>query len=125
MLLDGKPHRVRMGDMVTVRDSFLVKSVPGFRVTAIGALKEANTDAADARNNFHGKKKHQADITIVHKDFMPRFSLDKNGTTYRVELYKDNAFAGMVLVRFDKEGVLVNDAVPLTAISGPENAFGF
>jgi hypothetical protein len=128
MLLDGKPYRVRMGDMVTVRDSFLVKSMPGFRVTAIGALKEkeAETDKNFSSAQPHGKKKHQADLTIVHKDFMPRFSLDKNGTTYRVEVYKDNAFAGMILVRFDKEGFFVNDAVPLTAISEePESAFGF
>jgi len=130
MLLDGKPHRVRMGDLVTVRDSFLVKSMPGFRVTAIGALKEAEANAAGAHKDFSPpqqpvKKKQQAGLTIAHKDFMPRFSLDKNGTTYRVEVYKGAAFAGMVLVRFDKEGAFVNDAVPLTAISGPESAFGF
>jgi len=120
MLLDGKPYRVSMGDMVTVRDSFLVKDMPGFRVTAIGALREATPSS-----QTHGQKKHQADLTIVHKDFMPRFSLDKNGTTYRVEVYKDNAFAGMVLVRFDKDNVFVNDAVPLTATAEPEKAFGF
>jgi hypothetical protein len=131
MLLDGEPYRVRIGDMVTVRDSFLVKSMPGFRVTAIGALREAETNVGSARKDSSFsqptvRKKQQAGLTIVHKDFMPRFSLDKNGTTYRVEVYKDNAFAGMILVRFDKEGFFVNDAVPLTAISEePESAFGF
>jgi len=119
MLLDGKPFRVSIGDIVSVRDSFLVKDIPGFRVTAIGAPREADTSPRP-----HGRKKHQADLTITHKDFMPRFSLDKDGTTYRVEVYKDDAFAGMVLVRFDKEGIFANNAVPLTATSKPENAFG-
>lgn len=111
ILLDGKPHKVRMGNLVTVKDSFLVKSRPGFRVNAIGARKEKNGS--------------EADITIVHKDFMPRFSLDKDATTYRVEVYKDKAFAGMVLVRFDKRDAIVNGAVPLTATEGPESALGF
>ena len=111
MLLDGKPYKVRMGDIVTVKDSFLVKSNPGFRVNAIGAQKDKNGS--------------EADVAIAHKDFMPRYSLDKDGTTYRVELYRGKAFAGMVLVRFGESGPIANDAVPLTATSGPETELGF
>ena len=111
MILDGKAFTVRMGDIVRVKDSFLVKSVPGFRVNAIGAQKEKNGS--------------EADVTIVRKDFMPRYSLDKDATTYRVEVYKGKAFAGMVLVRFGNEGMVADDALPLTAITGSESDLGF
>lgn len=111
MILDGTPYSVRPGALVTVKNSFLVKSRPGFRVNAIGAQKE--------------KDGSEADVTIERKDFIPRFSLDKGATTYRVEIYKNKAFAGMVLVRFGDEGMRPHDAVPLTATAGPETELGF
>ncbi len=111
MLLDGKARTVPMGGMVTVKDSFLASPGPGFRVNAIGAQKEKNGS--------------EAGVTIRQADFMPRYSLDKDGVTYRVEFYKGKAFAGMILVRFGKEGPGPGNAVPLTATSGPETELGF
>jgi hypothetical protein len=29
-----------------------------------------------------------------------RYSIDKNGQIYRIEFYKQNKFAGMILVKF-------------------------
>ena len=109
MLVDGKARRVRLGEIVTVRDSFLVKGQEGYRVNAIGAKKEVRGS--------------ESDVTLVRKDFLPRFSVDKDATTYRVEVYRDKAFAGMLLVRFGEGGIA--DDVPLTATSGPESDLGF
>ena len=56
-------------------------------------------------------------------DFQPRYSMDKSATTFRVEIYKDKAFAGMILVRFGDAPPA--SALPLTATGGPESELGF
>lgn len=109
MVLDGKPYTVKVGDMVSVRDSFMVDTPPGYRVNAIGAQKEQ--DGSEAR------------VELVHADFMPRFSLDRDGATYRVEIYRGDAFAGMVLVSFGSAPVETD--MPLTARNGAESELGF
>ena len=109
MLLDGKPHKVPLGAMVSVSKSFVVRTAPEYRVNAIGAQKEKNGT--------------EAGVTLARKDFMPRFSLDKAATTYRVEVYKGNAFAGMVLVRFGGSLPIIEES--LTATKGPESELGF
>ncbi len=109
MMLDGNPYTIRVGDVVSVKDSFMVKRTPGFRVNAIGAQKERNGT--------------EADVMLVRDDFIPRFSVDRDATTYRVELYKGSSFAGMVLVRFGD--IPHRDEDPLTATKGPESRFGF
>ncbi|SBW03079.1 Purine nucleoside phosphorylase [uncultured delta proteobacterium] len=107
---DGKTASVPLGQLVTVTDSFLVKSVKGFRVNAIGAMK----DKADGS---------ECNVTLRKKDFLPRYSVDKDATTYRVEIYKGKAFAGMILVRFGKTAPASRDT--MTATKGPESDFGF
>ena len=109
MLLDGQEHAVLLGGKVTVQKNFLVNPPQGYRVNAIGAQKETNGT--------------EANISLVQKDFMPSFSVDKAATTYRVEVYKNNAFTGMVLVQFGN--VTSASAEPLTATKGPESEFGF
>lgn len=109
MELDGRLFTVRMGEMVSVRDSFLVRHIPGYRVNAIGAKKEKNGT--------------EADVELARRDFASNFSLDRGGSIYRVEIYRDKAFAGMVLVRFGEESMA--DERPLTATSGPESSLGF
>lgn len=109
MELDGKPYTVRMGELVSVNESFLVKGIPGFRVNAIGAQKEVNGS--------------ESDVLLVREDFMPRFSVDRDASIYRVEVYRGKAFAGMVLVSFDDAGT--ERERPLTAIGGTESSLGF
>lgn len=109
MLLDGVSCIVPLGEVVAVEKSFEVRIDPQYRVNAIGAQKEKNGSEAGVR--------------LVHKDFQPRFSVDKAGTTYRVEVYKGKAFVGMLLVRFGKPPPKA--PVPLTATSGPESPLGF
>lgn len=107
---DGKPAKVKIGGTVVVRETFLVKSIDGYRVNAIGAVKEKDDGS-------------ECDVVLCKKDFIPRFSVDKDGTTYRVEIYKDKAFAGMFLVRFGAKAAVGKDT--LTATSGEESEFGF
>ncbi len=87
LVIDGKAMSARPGNMVIVNSSLMIKDIAGYRVNAIGAQKE--------------KRGTEAGVELTKNDFIPRFSVDKSGKTYRVELYKGNAFAGMILVRFD------------------------
>jgi hypothetical protein len=107
--VDGKPRIVPVGEIITVDKHFLVRPRPGYRVNAIGAQKEVNGDEAGVR--------------ITRDDFMPRFSMDTQGSIYRVEVYRGAAFAGMVLARFGSEAEHI--AEPLTATGGRESSLGF
>ena len=109
MVLDGKAYTVKVGDMVSVQRSFVVDTPPEYRVNAIGAQKERDGS--------------EAQVELVHADFMPRFSLDRNGAIYRVEIYRGAAFAGMVLVSFGAPPVQTD--MPLTARTGVESELGF
>lgn len=107
---DGKAAKVRIGETVTVREAFLVKSMDGYRVNAIGAVKKKEDGS-------------KCGLELRKKDFIPRFSVDKSATTYRVEVYKDKAFAGMFLVRFGAKVPMGKDT--LTATPGEESELGF
>ena len=109
VLKDGKKTTVRVGEVLSVKDSFQITTIPGYRFNAIGATKE----------NANGS---ECDVPLKQKDFIPRYSVDKAGAIYRVELYRGNAFAGMFLVRFGKEAPAARDT--MTAIKGPESEFG-
>ena len=87
MVIDGVSKQIAFGDTVGVDKSFLVKKNPQFRVNVIG---------------FTTKDKIETDKKIVQKDFDKRYSLEKNGSLYRVEFYKGKQFAGMILVNFIK-----------------------
>ena len=89
--VDGRKLTVPFGRMVTVRDTFTVHPVDGFRVNAIGA-QVARPDARDDS---------ECNVPIKKKDFQNRFSIDKSGNIYRVEVYRGEKFAGMILVRFE------------------------
>ena len=106
----ASPVTVPLGNVVGVRDSFTVTVPEGYRVNAIGARKEQNGT--------------EAGVELFQKDFLPQYSLDKDGSTYRVEVYKGEAFAGMVLVRFG-DAPHAGQGGALTATSGPESALGF
>ena len=85
--IDGKPKEVPMGTVVDVRKTFSVNSIDGYRFNIIG---------------FVAPKKGLETNRIVRKrDLAKRFSVDKNGHVYRVEVYRGKKFSGMVLVRFN------------------------
>ncbi|CAK7019885.1 MAG: hypothetical protein DELT_02373 [Desulfovibrio sp.] len=110
MMVGDEARSVPIGGTVLVSDSFLVKSMAGYRVNAIGARKEK-------------KDGSECDVTLRKKDFLPRYSVDKDATTFRVEIYKGKSFAGMILVRFGK--ALPASRETMTAVKGPESDYGF
>ena len=93
-MIDGEKKTIDFGANVEVENEFIVKPKDGYRVNVIGFSK---------RNI-----KNESGLIVNKKDFIKRFSVDKKGSVYRVEIYneKDNKFAGMVLVKFsDKKSL--------------------
>lgn len=84
-LVDGKQKNVMFGDIIEVDNKFLVKNDEQYRVNVIG---------------FTNERKKETDIDIKKNQIAKRFSVDKNGYIYRVEYYKKDKFAGMILVKF-------------------------
>ncbi|MFT7004848.1 MAG: hypothetical protein ACJAWW_002214 [Sulfurimonas sp.] len=82
--VDGKVLDVTFGSLVEVEDSFLVEENK-YRVNVIG---------------FTNKNKKETGVKIKKSQIPKRFSLDKEGTIYRVEYYNEKKFAGMVLIKF-------------------------
>lgn len=87
VVVDGVKQNVKLGDTVDVKSNILVKSDDRFRVNAIG---------------YTNKSGIETDKTIFLKDFDGNYSIEKNGTIFRIEFYKDNKFAGMILVNYIK-----------------------
>ncbi len=86
MLVDGEQRKVNFGEMVGVDKSFLVVPRKGYRVNVIGFKKRGIAN--------------ESGIPIGKNDIQKRFSVDKKGRTYRVEVYLKKKFSGMVLVNF-------------------------
>ena len=52
--------------------------------------------------------KNESGIKIKKYQIAKRFSIDKKGQIYRIEFYKNDKFAGMILVKFSKKGLTSN-----------------
>lgn len=87
LMVDGTSETVPFGRIVSVGKNFEVAARPGWRVNVIGFSRPGLAN--------------EAGVPIRREDFMERFSVDKAGRVYRVEVYKKERFAGMVLVRFE------------------------
>ncbi|WP_104744114.1 M14/M99 family metallopeptidase [Helicobacter acinonychis] len=88
MRLDNNDQMVKMGSVVEVKESFYIHAMDNIRANAIGFSVSS------------ASKPNEAGYTIRLKDFQKRFSLDKQEKIYRIEFYKNNAFSGMILVKF-------------------------
>jgi hypothetical protein len=108
LLADGRRRKVAPGEIVRVAGAFQVDVPAGCRVNAIGAQKEVRGSEAGVR--------------LRRQDFIPRFSVDKNASVYRIEVYRGKAFAGMFLVDFGRAPDPPRD--PMTATAGPESELG-
>ena len=106
-----KTITVQPGNVFEARKSFFVQPMPGYRLNAIGAVKERNGT--------------EAGVEIAHEDFMPRYSVDKGGRLFRLEVYKGEAFCGMVLVQFGASGTVTANGGSLTSVAGEESSLGF
>ena len=87
--IDGEERKVAFGDMLGVQESFMIMPKKGYRVNVIGYQKTGISD--------------ESGVMIGQEDIIKRFSVDKRGNIFRVEVYKDDKFSGMVLVNFSEE----------------------
>ncbi len=88
MQIDNKDQMVKIGSVVEVKESFYIHAMDNIRANVIG-FSVSNEN-----------KPNEAGYTIKFKDFQKRFSLDKQERIYRIEFYKNDAFSGMILVKF-------------------------
>lgn len=84
-LIDGIHEEYSFGDKIKVENDFLIKPLKGYRINVIG---------------YTNKSKIETDKLITKNSMLKRFSIDQNGNKYRVEFYKDEKFAGMIVVDF-------------------------
>lgn len=104
MLIDGQPQKIDFGSIVPVDRTFLVRKKAGYRVNVIGFAKRGY--------------KNDGNLQVDEKSLQEKYSLDKEGKLFRVEVYKHNRFSGMVLVDFRPEsqkkqpGSLVAQTIP-------------
>lgn len=111
--VDGETRHISFGQIVQVRESFTVRPVEHYRVNAIGAEVDSQDESGQ---------------TLRQRHFKPRFSVDRQGTLFRVEIYRGQKFAGLFLVRFGKQGALLSksDNLPDTpSAAKKESALGF
>jgi len=83
--IDNKDTKTAFGSLITVKDKFVVYPIEDYRVNIIG---------------FKNKSKKETNISINRKKMIKQFSIDKDGSIYRIEFYSKEKFAGMILVKF-------------------------
>lgn len=84
--VDGELRHVSPGSEVPVGEWFSVEAPKEYRVNIIGWKRRGVGN--------------EAFVEVKRSQILERFSVDKDATTFRVELYKGRKFAGMILVRF-------------------------
>lgn len=88
MVIDGERRDIPLGSIVAVDERFEVVDLHDYRVNLIG---------------YTGSRRDsEAGISVAKNSFIRRFSIDQSGDIYRVEVYRDGKFSGMVLVDFSK-----------------------
>ena len=102
-MIDGQEKEIKIGSMVTVNENFFVDPNIDYRVNIIGYK--------------HKYKYNESGVKVKRYEIPQRFSIDKNGQIYRIEFYKKNKFAGMILVKFAKKG-LRSDSVVKSVYQG-------
>jgi len=85
--VDGRPRTVDFGTHLTVKDSFRVTPPVGYRANVIGYQ--------------HPQKSDDAGQKIAFDQLDPNYSVDNDGRIFRVEVYQQEKFCGMVLVDWD------------------------
>jgi hypothetical protein len=83
--VDGKKRSVKIPSVVHVNKYFSVLSDK--RINVIG----------------YSFKSSESHIKIIKKDLIKKYSIDKKGNIYRVEIYDNKSFCGMFLVDFGGE----------------------
>ncbi|TVO74833.1 M14 family metallopeptidase [Sedimenticola selenatireducens] len=86
MHVDGSRSNVNLGSIVTVAEHFSVDPLEGYRINVIGWTRKG----IDNEVGYEIKRDH----------ISRHFSVDLSGTLFRVEVYHEEKFCGMVLVKF-------------------------
>lgn len=106
ILVDGLPLQVPFGEKIRVTNDFLVDPPNGYRVNVIGFRRSG-------RNN-------EAGLKINKREVVQQYSIDKSGQVFRVEVYRQNRFSGMILVDFSNREP--KNLLSLAAMSAVHNA---
>lgn len=108
MEVDGDEREVGFGNMVEVAKSFRIVPEKGYRVNVIGFTKTGTRD--------------ESGIAIRKDNIKKRFSVDKKGRIYRVEVYRGKKFSGMVLVSFadKRKDLIASDASQVSLLNVSE-----
>jgi hypothetical protein len=83
--IDNKIQKTSFGSVITVKDEFQILPVENYRVNVIG---------------FTNKTNIETNTPIDQAKMMKNYSIDKDGSIYRIEFYSKDKFAGMILVKF-------------------------
>lgn len=89
MEIDGRRQNVSFGSVVPVGKTFRVEPQQGYRTNVIGFSRPGLTD--------------EAGVSLSLADLKAPYSVDKDGSIYRVEIYRGDKFCGMILAAFRKE----------------------
>lgn len=87
VVLDGARRMAGFGQMLHVNASLEVRPCAGYRVNAIG---------------YDSGKDDESGLPLKRTLFAERFSVDKGGRIYRVEVYRGERFCGMFLLHFEE-----------------------
>jgi len=98
LVVDGTEREVQLGDIISVQEKFQVNASKDYRVNVIGFTRP-------------GLRSEQG-VMIKRTDIARRYSVDQQGKLFRVEVYRDNYFCGMVLIDFSQR--------PVAAVSSPQ-----
>ncbi len=86
VIVDGLTKEFKIGSIVPVDKNFMVDTPPGYRVNIIGYTRKG--------------LRNEKGLRVREKDIAPQYSIDKGGKVFRVEVYRDNKFTGMLLIDF-------------------------
>jgi len=86
MEVDGQKKQVPFGSRILVKEQFMVHPISGHRVNIIGFTTQ---DVKD-----------EAGLVVTRNDCVQRFSIDRDGRIFRIEVYRQGKFNGMVLADF-------------------------
>lgn len=101
LTIDGQERKAALGSVWEVNDRFKVDVDKGFRVNVIGWRKSGIQNEAEQ---------------LIHRDELDQnYSVDRRGTLYRVEVYRDDKFNGMLLMRFTEPGQMAQQ--PASALN--------
>ncbi|MCG8548877.1 MAG: hypothetical protein MI799_00585, partial [Desulfobacterales bacterium] len=93
---------VPFGSRILVKKQFMVHPIPDHRVNIIGFTTQNVRD--------------EAGLPVTRNDCLQRFSIDRDGKIFRIEVYKQGKFNGMVLADFRFQGK--SDSIAHVRVSG-------